>query len=111
MSETPSAATPPAPRATRTAQRAAARHLLPTIAERTRAALVEAGIDLEVFLAVPNSGDGIINFGSVAEPNPDDDTWNRVSQMVCQIVKDALSIKEVRTRELVSTTTRVTAPA
>jgi hypothetical protein len=58
---------------------------------------------------VPNSGDAIVSFGTIAEPDPSDETWNTISQMVCQIVKDALSLKKIRTRELATATTRTPA--
>lgn len=116
----PADAAAPAPRATRTAQRTAARRatqraaatrLLPAIADRTRTALAEVGIDIEVFLVVPNSGDAILSFGTTDEPDPDDATWNTISQTVCRVVCEALGMTKVRTRALVSTTTRTAAPA
>ena len=110
MPETPSATRAGRRAATRTAQRAAATRLLPVIAEHTRAALNEAGIDIEVFLVVPNSGDGIVSFGSVAEPDPDDATWNTISQTVCRVVCEALGMTKVHTRALATATTRTAAP-
>lgn len=108
----PADAAAPAPaRTSRTAQRAAARRLLPTIAAQVRTALSEAGIDVDIFLVVPNSGEAILSFGSVTEPDPDDDTWNLVSKIICQIVTDELDIPKVRTRHLATATTRTTAPA
>lgn len=99
----------PAP--TPAGRRAQATRLLPAIADRTRAALAEANIDIDVFFVVPASGKAILSFGTVAEPDPPQATWDLVSQTVCRIVGEAVEMKNLQTCELPCIAARTTAPA
>jgi hypothetical protein len=87
-------------------QRAQARSLLPVIVERTRSALAAAGIAYEIFYLIPGGGDAIISFGTNIEPDPTDEEWSIISGIVCGIIKDALEIKKVMTREMTSAAVR-----
>ena len=87
-------------------QRAQARRLLPDIVERTRSALAGAGIAYEVFYLIPGGGDAIISFGTNIEPDPTDEEWSIISGIVCGILKDALEINKVTTREMTSAAVR-----
>ena len=93
-------------RASTALQRAQARHLLPDIVARTRSALAAAGITYEVFYLVPGSGDAVITFGTNIEPDPTDAEWSIISDIVCGIIKDALEINKVMTREMTSAAVR-----
>ncbi len=79
------------------ARRATARNLLPQLTQQVKAALKEAGIDLDVFLMVPMSGDAVATFGTVIDP-PEEE-WARVSEIVCSIVREAVGLDRVRSRE------------
>ena len=93
-------------RASTATRRAQARRLLPHIVERTRSALAAAGITYEVFYLVPGSGDAVITFGTDIEPDPTDAEWSVISGIVCGIIKDALKIAKVTTREMTSAAVR-----
>jgi hypothetical protein len=82
-----------------TAYRAQAGIMLDQIAGRSRQALDEQGIDLDLFVAVPNSGDAIINYGTTGDPT--DELWSRVSMIVSEIVRDLTGVSHTRCRGLV----------
>lgn len=70
------------------------------IARRTKVALTERGILLDVFFVVPNSGEAIISFGTTVEPDPSDQEWEIVSDMICDIVSDVVGVDRLRTRNM-----------
>lgn len=90
-----------APRTT-SKRRAQVVRLLPEIIERTRGALAQTHIGFDLLFLIPGPGDAILQFGTTAEPDPSDEEWNIVSDIVCKIVKDVLMMKKVISRELVS---------
>ena len=86
-----------------TAHRARAKDLLNEIARQAKRALHDAGIDLDLFFMIPNSGDAIITYGTPGDP-PDDE-WNRVREVVSSVVRQAVGLDRVRCREVVCATT------
>lgn len=79
-------------------RRALAKSRLPKIIERTKDALAQGGVGVDIFYLLPNSGDSAITYGVIADVS--DEEWDTISGIVCEIVKDALALRDVYTREL-----------
>jgi len=58
----------------------------------------DAGIDLDVFVMIPASGDAIATFGAAG--TPDDQTWNHVAEIVSSIVRQSVGLTHTRCREV-----------
>jgi hypothetical protein len=85
------------------AYRERATSLLQEIARQIKQALDDAAISLDVFLVVPNSGEAIVTFGTVADP--DDKEWTTVSAIVSAVVRRAIGLDRSRCRSLKCATT------
>ena len=85
------------------AYRERATGLLQDIAQQTKQALADAGINLHIFFTIPSSGHSIITFGTVADP--DDETWTTVSEIVSAVVKRTIGVERTRCRSLLCATT------
>ena len=68
-------------------------------------ALADAAISIDVFLMVPGSGDAIVTFGPVTDPDPNDDEWQTVSAIVASVVRRAIGLDRSRCRSLACATT------
>jgi hypothetical protein len=86
-----------------TAHRARAKTELDQIKRLVKHALVEQRIDLDLFFLTPNSGEAILMFGSPA--NPDDSTWERVSDIVSAILRQVVGLDGTRCRPVMCSTT------
>jgi hypothetical protein len=84
-------------------ERAAAK--LDQIAQQVKKALADAAISIDVFLVVPGSGNAIVTFGTVADPDPDDEEWSAVSAIVSAVVRGAIGLDRSRCRSLACATT------
>jgi hypothetical protein len=82
-------------------ERAAAK--LDQIARDARETLAYQGIDTPLFFLVPNSGNAILMFGTILDPN--DDEWNRVAEIVAPIVQQSVGLDRVRCRPTACATT------
>ncbi len=93
------------------ARRARARNLLPDITQEVKQALKEAGIEMDVFLMIPMSGDALATFGTIIDPP--DEVWARVGEIVCLVLRKAVGLGPVRCRGLACATTadQMTSPA
>jgi hypothetical protein len=91
--------------------RARARNLLTQITEEVKQALKDAGIEMDVFLMIPTTGDAVATFGTVIDPP--DELWARVGEIVCSVLRKAVGLGPVRCRELACATTadQMTSPA
>ena len=76
--------------------RARARSLLDEITQQTKQALIDADIDLGIYLLVPSSGEAIVLFGTPGDPL--DDEWDRVSEIVSAIVRQSVGVDRTRCR-------------
>ena len=85
------------------AYRERATGLLQDIAQQTKQALADAGIDLHIFFTIPSSGHSIITFGTVADP--DDEAWKTVSEIVSAVVRSAIGLDRSQCRSLACATT------
>ena len=77
--------------------------LLQDIAQQTKQALADAGIDLDIFFTIPSSGHSIITFGTLADPA--DSEWSAVSEIVSAVVRRAIGLDRSRCRSLACATT------
>jgi hypothetical protein len=84
-------------------QRARARDLLDQIVQQTNQALIDTGIDLDLFFLIPNSGNSILTFGTPADP--DDTSWNHAGEIVASIVQKVVGLDRVRCRQVTCATT------
>ena len=88
--------------------RARARRELDEIARQAKQALAEHKIDLDVFFLVPNSGEAIVTYGT--HNNPDDATWERVGDIVSDVLRQVVGMEGTRHASVMcSTTTDVVA--
>lgn len=87
----------------RTINRAKAKAELDGIAAQVKQALTDAGIDLDVFLLVPASGDAIVTFGTLADP--DQELWGHVANIVTNIVQEKVGLRQAWSREIMCATT------
>ena len=71
---------------------------LQDIAQQTRQALADAGIDLHIFFTIPSSGHSILTFGTVADP--DDLEWQTISAIVSAVVRRSIGLDRSRCRSL-----------
>jgi hypothetical protein len=85
------------------AHRERAKAKLNQIAQQTRQALTQQGMDTSVYFLVPHSGDAIVTFGTAGDPS--DDEWNRVAEIVSSIVRQTVGLDRTRCREVMCATT------
>ena len=85
------------------ARRARARNLLPDITQEVKQALKEAGIEMDVFLMIPMSGDALATFGTIIDPP--DEVWVRVGEIVCAVLGRTVGLGPVRCGGLACATT------
>ncbi len=83
--------------------RARAADMLSQIAQQARQGLADAGIDLSLFFLIPSSGQSIITFGTITDP--DDHLWNRVGEIVSSIVRQTVGLDRTRCRTVTCATT------
>lgn len=83
--------------------RARAKAELVQIAQQVNRALQEGGIDLDLFITIPSSGDSILTFGTLGDP--DDHLWTRVGEIVSSILRQTVGLDHTRCREVVCLTT------
>ena len=81
------------------------RVLLPDIASRTRAALDDAALAVEVFFTVPVSGDALFNFATSTHPS--DPAWAQANQIVCNTIANITGIEGLRSRCISSATSDI----
>ena len=72
-------------------QRARASAELDQIARTAKRALVDAGIDLELFFMVPNSGNAVLTYGTTGDP--DDNLWDRVRDIVSSVLQETIGLE------------------
>lgn len=63
-----------------TAHRDRAEEMLPQIAQQAKQALAQHAIDSSLFFLIPNSSRNIRTFATTLDP--DDDEWERISEIV-----------------------------
>jgi hypothetical protein len=85
------------------AQRARAAAGLDQVARRAKAALVDVGIDLELFFMVPRSGNAILTYGTPGNPN--DALWDRVRDIVVLVLQETIGLERPRCHEVLCATT------
>jgi hypothetical protein len=61
-------------------------------------ALRDAGLDLPIFIAVRQEGEGMATIATPADPSDDD--WQRASTIACQIISEKIGCGKLRRREL-----------
>jgi hypothetical protein len=71
---------------------------LQDIAQQTKQALADAGIDLHIFFTIPSSGHSILTFGTVSDP--DDLEWQTISAIVSAVVRRSIGLDRSRCRSL-----------
>lgn len=69
---------------------------LDQIAQQVKRVLAENGIDVSLFFVVPGGGDAILSFGSMSDPS--DELWDRITNLVCDVIKEAIGVDRVRCR-------------
>ena len=80
-------------------QREALTHSLNEITNDIGMALRDAGLDLPVFIAVRQEGQGLATIATPADPSDDD--WRRASTIACQIICERIGCGgELQRREL-----------
>jgi hypothetical protein len=70
---------------------------LAEISAQINTALIEADLVYPIYMCVPASGDALLTFACPVDPN--DDEWNRVTQIVCDVV-GAFTDKRLHSRPL-----------
>src|ERR1700760_2970925 len=75
---------------------------LDQIALRVKEALIDANIDLELFFMVPSSGDAILTFGTMSDP--DDELWDRVGLAIVSVLQEAVGLECTRSRPVLCAT-------
>jgi len=83
--------------------RARAATMLTEINRQAKQTLVDAGIDLDLFFLIPNSGEAIITFGTSGDPS--DDQWGRVADVVSSVVRQSVGLDRSRCQEVICATT------
>jgi len=83
------------------AYRARAAIMLDQIAQASKRALADQGIDL--FFLVPNSGEAILIYGTPGDP--DDASWEQVGETVAAIVGGLIGLRDTRRRPVRCATT------
>src|SRR5262245_24352908 len=85
------------------AQRTLVSAELDQIAHLAKEALLNAGIDLELFFMVPHSGDAILTFGTISDP--DDPLWERVGTAITSVLQEITGLECPRSRPVHCATT------
>jgi hypothetical protein len=83
--------------------------MLDLIAQRTKLALSEAGIDIVIFFLVSQNSNAILTFGTPTDPP--DDLWASVGEIVSCVVRNSLGIERTRCRGLVCASTHTVVAA
>jgi hypothetical protein len=78
---------------------------LDQIAHDAKQALVEHGIDLDLFFVALNSGEAILIYGTPADPS--DVLWDEVSEIVSAIVRQSVGVERTQCRSLLCATTHI----
>jgi hypothetical protein len=86
-----------------TAYRARLKGMLNEVAQEVKLALAEKNIDIPVFFLIGHSGQSILSFGTVLDP--DDASWSQVAGIVAGIVGKSIGITGVRCVEMHCATT------
>lgn len=81
--------------------------MLDLIAQQTKLALFEAGIELDIFFLVSQNSRAILTFGTPTDPS--DDLWARVGEIVSCVVRNTLGIERTRCSGLVWASTHAVA--
>ena len=76
---------------------------LDQIAQQVKRALTEQGIKVDVFFVIPSGGNGILAFGTAADPP--DDQWIKVCEIVSSIVRNTIGVERTRCQSLLSAMT------
>jgi hypothetical protein len=74
------------------------RQSLSKITAELNSALVAAGLAYPIYLCVPTTGDALLTFASPLDPN--DDEWDRVTQIVREIVGKEIGSTRLTARAL-----------
>jgi hypothetical protein len=77
--------------------------MLDLIAQRTKLALSEAGMDIDIIFLVSQNSNAILTFGTPADPS--DDLWAAVGEVVSCVVRNSLGIERTRCRALMCAST------
>lgn len=85
------------------AYRKHATELLDEIAHQTRHRLADAGIEMDVFFLIPNSGHSVLTFGTLADPS--DAIWDQVGEIVSLVVRQSVGLEHSTCRDLQCATT------
>jgi len=89
----------------RDVQRDRLRMAIDQIAAEVTTALRDESLTVPVFFAIPSSGSALLTFATAADPT--DQTWERVSKIVCQIVGNTIGVTGLIGRSLACTATGV----
>lgn len=85
------------------AQRDRASAELDQIARTAKQALVRAGIELELFFMVPNSGNAILTYGTATDP--DDNLWDRVREIIFAVLRGTIGLERPQSHAALCATT------
>jgi hypothetical protein len=75
------------------------------IAAEVTTVLCDESLRIPIFFAIPSSGSALLTFATTADPT--DQTWERVSKIVCQIVGNTIGVTGLIGRPLTSAATGV----
>lgn len=70
------------------------------IARLTKQSMAANGLTLPIGLLVPSSGQALLTITSTTEPDPTDDEWERVCDIVIGVAEKVLGIKGLISREV-----------
>jgi CBS-domain-containing membrane protein len=87
------------------AQRDRLRMAIGQIAAEVTTALRDESLTTDVFFAVPSGGPALLSFATADDPT--DQTWERVSKIVCQIVGNTIGVTGLVGRPLTCSATGV----
>jgi hypothetical protein len=76
---------------------------LDQIAQQVNRALTEQGIKVDLFFVISSGGNGILAFGTAADPP--DDQWIKVCEIVSSIVRHTIGVEWTRCQGLLSAMT------
>jgi hypothetical protein len=74
------------------------RSSLNEIAAELNSALVTAGLACPVYVSIPFGGDSLVTFATPLDP--DDNEWDRITEIAREIVGKKIGIAQLQTREL-----------
>jgi hypothetical protein len=79
------------------------------IAEELRTRLQEVHLNYPVYLAIPNSGQAIVQAGTHLDPSDDD--WKHITRIVQEIISNKLGKVRLTSRDMMCATTTATMSA